>query len=277
MKYDIAIAHRVCPTLAKTAVGFDDKFNMVRATTVSLAKAIRGLNVKLAVVLDGCPDEYAQLFDVTFKDVENVDYERLSTPSIGNHATYAKQLELLSSFSTLSEYLYFSEDDYIYKENAFVVMMDFLKQPDVDFVTPLDHPDGYQREREGALLGRIRVSSYCHWRDIASTCCTFMMKSAILSKAAPSLAYYAHGGSDYIMWILLTKKTTFSPLTVVGGVFDYFGTRNWMNLIPVIAWVKLGMRLLLRPRFSLWSPMPTLSVHLCRPSLPPLGECIFTN
>ena len=40
MKYDIVIAHRVCPALSKTAVGFDEKRSMVVATTEWVAAQI---------------------------------------------------------------------------------------------------------------------------------------------------------------------------------------------------------------------------------------------
>ena len=116
MKYDLVIAHRVCPVLAKTAAVFTDKFEMVKVTAASLAKAITGFKVKLVVIFDGCPKEYEQLFNETFggEGVANVDYSCISTPSIGNNATYARQLEILFSATSETKYLYFSEDDYIY-------------------------------------------------------------------------------------------------------------------------------------------------------------------
>ena len=77
---------------------------------------------------------------------------------------------------------------------------------------------------------------------------------------------------DFIMGELLTKKDVFSPRAVAGGVIKYMFSRdhNWINLIPALAWLKLGPRLIFAPRFRLWSPMPTLAVHLCKPSLPPI-------
>ena len=273
MKYQIAIAHRVCPALAKTASHYTDKFEMVKATTDSLANAIEGIGVRLTVILDGCPPSYEQLFDDVFADgrINGVDYRRISTQAIGNSATYGRQMDILSSEAADSEFLYFSEDDYIYREEAFAAMMDFLKQPGVDFVTPIDHPDVYQEDRERQMSSAIRVSAHCHWREVSSTCCTFMLKSSVWKRARKSLAYYAEGGSDYLMGELLTKKDVFSPVAVFGGAVRYAltGRHNWMNLIPALAWLKHGPRLLWAPKFRLWSPMPTLAVHLCKPSLPP--------
>lgn len=281
MKYDLAIAHRVCPILARTASHFTNKFEMVKATTISLANALKGIKVKLVVIFDGCPLEYERLFHQTFGEgnMPNVDYSHVVTQSIGNSATYARQLEILSTATSEAQFLYFSEDDYIYQGSAFGAMMDFLHEEGVDFVTPLDHPDGYQRDREGALAGLVRVTNMCHWREVSSTCCTFMLKSLTMPRAFKSLTYYANGGSDYIMGLLLTKKGVFSPRAVIGGAVQYAigKPRNWMSCIPLSAWLKLGPRLFFSPRFHLWSPMPTLAVHLCIPSLPPLAEPILKS
>ena len=279
MKYDLAIAHRVCPILAKTADRFTDKYKMVEATTTSLANALAGIRVKLVVILDGCPSEYERLFNETFGSgkVENVDYSCISTPSIGNNSTYARQLEILSAVALEARYLYFSEDDYIYKDDAFVAMMDFLNQDGVDFVTPLDHPDGYQRDRESSMKSVVRVSKWCHWKEISSTCCTFMLKSDSIERAKKSLSYYADGGTDFIMGLLLTKKGVYSLSAVFGGILKYLFGRphNWMTIIPALAWFRLGPRLMFAPCFRLWSPLPTLAVHLCTPSLPPFSRMIY--
>ena len=281
MKYQLAIVHRVCPVLAKTAAVYTDKLEMVKATTTSLARALAGIRTRLVVILDGCGSEYEQLFDAVFltSQVDGVDYERIATPAIGNNATYRKQLELLSELSEDAEYLYFSEDDYLYEAQAFSEMMEFLQKPGVDFVTPLDHPDYYQPDRERALRCSIRATVRRHWREIGTTCCTFMLKSADLARARQSLSYYARGGSDYVMGLLLTKFGCYSLSSVIGGVFRYWfcKPRNWMQVIPAIAWLKLGLRLPLAPRFRLWSPMPSLTVHLCIPSLPPLSARLVSN
>ena len=276
MKYQIAVAHRVCPALAKTASHYADKFEMVKATTASLARAVTGLRVRLVVILDGCPQEYERLFDNVFANVEGVDYSRENTPSIGNHATYGRQLEILKDCAAEAEYLYFSEDDYLYEPSAFAAMMRFLGRPGVDFVTPLDQPDDYLEDRERVLASVVRVSEDCHWREVASTCCTFMMKASTFKRAQKSLSYYAYGGTDFIMGELLTKKDVFSLRAVAGGVIKYMFSRdrNWINLIPALAWLKLGPRLFWAPRFRLWSPIPTFAVHLCKPSLPPFTDRI---
>lgn len=130
-QYKLAIAHRVCPALAKTASHFTSKFDMVKAAATSLAKALEGIDAKTTVILDGCPPEYERLFDSLFAGRRG--YSRISTPAVGNAATFAKQIEILSRDAAEAEYLYFSEDDYIYRPDAFRAMMGFMEADGVDY------------------------------------------------------------------------------------------------------------------------------------------------
>ena len=280
MKYDIAIAHRVCPALAKVAVGFDDKFKMVQVTAASLAKAICGLKVKLVVILDGCPDEYGRFFDSMFKEkIAGIDYERISTDAIGNHATYAEQQRVLEQYLDEADCFYFSEDDYVYSKDAFRAMIDFLKRTDVDFVTPLDHPDRYSYVVPGKREVEIQVSDYCHWREIGTTCCTFMTKRNVFKKTRIRLSCYGKGGCDGTLWLGITKE----------GLFDFFGIAyrllrfllgidmDWAKCLAVSAWKFHGLKLLFCRRYRLWGPIPTLAVHLAEPSLPPFAKGLMCS
>ena len=111
----LTVAHRVCPALSKAASGYADKFSMVRDCSASLLAALKGVDVRLVVILDGCGDEYAALFSGA---------EIVRTDSIGNQATFAKQMEILCAAD--SEFVYFSEDDYLYRPEAFAAMLQFM-------------------------------------------------------------------------------------------------------------------------------------------------------
>lgn len=275
MKHELAIAHRVCPVLAKTAAGFDDKLKMVEATTASLAAALEGIDAKLTVVLDGCPPEYARLFDDTFAG-SRVAYSRVETPAIGNRATYMKQHAILSADADSARFLYFSEDDYLYRPGAFRAMMDFLAEPGVDFATPLDHPDRYSRAMPESRRVEIRVSRSCHWRESGTTCCTFMTKSETFRETSDRLAAYSRGSGDGGMWLGLTKDRIFSPSATIGAALRYLAGRRLtpqgLEFSVLSAWRFHKWKLPFGRRYRLWSPIPTLSVHLCKPSLPPFGD-----
>ena len=269
----LAIAHRVCPALAKTAVGFETKEAMVRATTHSLAASLANFDgaVRLFVILDGCPS-YRDYFTDAFAPVGNVTISFEDTPSIGNQATYAKQYEILLNQQD-ADYLYFSEDDYIYQSNAFAAMAEFLSQNEVDFVTPLDHPDRYNHAlgNKGPLRKEtIRTSRHCHWRTAESSCMTFMTTRRIFDEAKALIATYGTGAMDGTMWVALTKTGVFNPAKILSAALAYILRldRPFVFYMPLCAWKHCGMNMLTTRRFSLWQPIPTLAVHLSRTSLP---------
>jgi hypothetical protein len=276
MKYKLVIAHRVCPKLAEVAALYDDKFLMVKDAAMSLAASLSGIRTKLVVILDGCDDTYRELFDSIFGNgkVRGVDYEVLRTPAIGNHSTYACQLDVLMSYINQGEYFYFSEDDYIYVNEAFHAMIDFLNKAGVDFITPLDHPDRYSSSIPESQRVAIRVSKYCHWREVGTTCCTFMTSQNVFKETLRQLSCYGKGGCDGTLWLGLTKDGVFNIVRTLWELIRYVvnGRRDWSKCIVVSAWKYHHFHLLTSPKYHLWGPMPSLAVHLAKPSLPPFTE-----
>ena len=281
MQYDLIVAHRVCPKLANVAALYNEKFALVKDASFSLCAALSGIHTKLIVILDGCDYRYERLFDSIFADgkVPGVDYELVKTPSIGNHATYAKQLEILQSYSNQGQFFYFSEDDYIYKRNAFSEMMGFLRNLDVDFVTPLDHPDRYRQVIPESRRVAIKHSKHCHWREVGTTCCTFMTKRQVLTATDKLLASYGEGSCDVALWLGLTKDCVFSLFSIILGVCRYAfgGKKDWSGCVAISAWRYHHVRLLTTRKYRLWGPMPTLAVHLARTSISPCAEDILSD
>ncbi len=63
--YDVAIAYRIYPKVAKPAAGLpfsDDKYRMAEVCLQSFRRSLGDLRVKIWVLLDGCPPSYADLF-----------------------------------------------------------------------------------------------------------------------------------------------------------------------------------------------------------------------
>ena len=129
MTYALTIAHRVCPALSKTAIGFSSKEELIKATTESLAVSLTefGLPVKLHVILDGCPQKFNGFFANQFRNARNVEVTIEETPAIGNAATFGRQVEFLLNAGD-SRFVYFSEDDYLYKPFAFTAMAEMLRK-----------------------------------------------------------------------------------------------------------------------------------------------------
>ena len=283
MKFELAIAHRVCPVLAKTAANYTDKLAMVRDSASSMARALAGIRTRLIVILDGCPLEYEQLFDDTFGNIPAIDYSKIATSKIGNLPTFAKQMELLDELRSDAEFLYFSEDDYLYKQSAFSEMMSFLRRPEVDFVSPLDHPDAYLPYGEASIASCVKTGTSCHWRPAGTTCCTFMLKSRDYPLARKRLAHYAKTGADYSMWLGITKFGVFSPARVIGGLVRYIAAKRnggdpdgkaFISILPLLAWKSVPLSLLFSKKLRLWTPIPSLAIHLCTPSLSPCCDII---
>lgn len=264
MRYELTIAHRVCPGLSKTACGFADKFSMVNACAASMYEALKGIDYRLIVILDGCGSEYEVLFP---------NAEIMRTDSIGNQATFAKQLEILSAAE--SPFVYCSEDDYLYKPEAFRAMLDFLKNGGVGgFVTPIDHPDRYNGSVTEPRTSEIRASSFCHWRECGTTCLTFMSSVESFRKCRSVFESYVKGEQDSVTWLGITQYGLFSMSVMSRSILAFskrcFGKDVWFGrFIPLMAWFRHNICLFFRRRHKLWSPLPSLAFHLSTNTVPP--------
>ena len=274
MKHELAIAHRVCAAASKNAAGFPDKFEMVKRNARSLFDALRGIRTRLFVLLDGCPDEYERFFRDLAKDFPDIEMDVERADHAGNHATFAWQLSVLAD-RTDAPFVYLSEDDYIYRPGAFRAMLEVLRQPWADFVTPLDHPDRYNRSTVEPARTELRVAGDCHWRRAPTTCLTFLAKREAFLGSLARLRAYSDGAEDSVVWLGITKEGLFSPSVLsrsVAALFRRVLLRRsvWYgHMLPLMAWAKHNVRLFFTPRFSLWSPVPSLAVHCCSTSVPP--------
>lgn len=275
----LVIAHRVCPALSRGACGFASKLDMVTATTRSLHDALAGLPCTLLVILDGCPASYRQLFEDVFSDWADGTGPNLTlieTPGIGNNATFGMQLDLLLKHAGSDDLVYFSEDDYLYTPDAFPAMISALSMPQVDFVTPLDHPDRYLSVMPERRMTPILVNAYCHWRRVSNTCCTFMTTRSMLSRHEKSLRSYARGATDGTLWHSITKDRMFHPKDTVIAALRYLSGQRGTAFIPLVTWRRNFAIILSTPRAKLWSPLPSLAVHICDKSLPLGAHRLFS-
>ena len=123
MKYDLVIAYRIYPKVSKDpAIFSEDKYKLAKFCLKSFKAALEDINFKMYALLDGCPDEYEDLFKEVFPE-GNVEILRLN--KIGNKQTFKKQIEILSTQND-SDVVYFAEDDYFYIKNI-KNMIDLLK------------------------------------------------------------------------------------------------------------------------------------------------------
>jgi hypothetical protein len=256
-RYDVAVAYRIYPKVAKPAQSLpfgDDKLRQAEICLRSFRNSLGSLRVKLWAILDGCPEEYRALFERYFAPEDLVLVE---VNGIGNRATYAKQLEILLSQRD-AEYVYFAEDDYLYLAHQFPLMLNFLRDGQgVDFVAPYDHPDCYSLDlhREPKW---VTVFEDHHWRTAASTCLTFLTRKSTLTKYERVLWSYSSQNDDCPMWLSLTKRRVFNPL----GMLRYFVRREYYRKILPKAWMICWRQILFGKAAKLWVPVPGIATHL---------------
>jgi hypothetical protein len=255
--YDLAAAYRIYPKVSKAAQNLpfgDDKLRQAEICLGSFRNSLGSLRVKLWAILDGCPEEYRTLFERYFaaKDVVFINLN-----SVGNRATYAKQLEILLSQRD-AEYVYFAEDDYLYLPHQFPRMLSFLRDGQgVDFVTPYDHPDCYELDlhREPKW---VTVFEGHHWRTASSTCLTFLTRKSTLAKYERAFQGYSGRNDDCPLWLSLTKRRVFNPFAAI----RYLVRREFYRKILPKAWVEGWPQILFGKKAKLWVPLPGVATHL---------------
>jgi hypothetical protein len=173
-------------------------------------------------------------------------------------------LDILLSQSD-SEVVYLAEDDYLYLPDQFPLMLRFLYEGrGVDFVTAYDHPDCYSLDLHKEPKW-ITVLGGHHWRTAASTCLTFLARKSTLAKYERTLKTYSCGNGDCAMWLSLTKRRVFSPLTLLQFLFrrEFY----WKEIVK--AWLFCWRQILFGKAAKLWVPLPGLATHLCAGRLSP--------
>lgn len=257
---DLAVAYRVYPGISKAPAFFpDDKFRLTKMCLESFRGALGGLRVKIFALLDGCPAEYESLFRET---LHGYDPEILTLDKIGNHATFALQIDLLTG-QTEAPFVYFAEDDYFYLSGAIEKMVTFMREnTDADFVTPYDHPDSYYTSScfERHL---VRPFGDRYWRTASSTCLTFLASRKSLVRNRDIFRTYCRGNRDCSVWLILTQKFALANAKI-----------HWANRSRVSLWIRTWIwgfnKVLFGRRYRLWVPLPTLATHMESTGMAPL-------
>ncbi|MCE8424422.1 MAG: hypothetical protein J5U17_01415 [Candidatus Methanoperedens sp.] len=251
--YDVAIAYRIYPKFSRNAYRLKewDKYKLSEVCLKSFLRCLSDVNFKFYAILDGCPQKYIDLF---IDLIPGDNLELIQSPGIGNAATFLEQIRVLLSQND-SEMVYFAEDDYFYIEDRFLEMLEIIiNRKDVDFVTPYDHPDyyqtGYEPDKPDYLINLHNYKSKLifekrHWRNVSSTCCTFLTTKSLLNKTSQYFKLYPKL-SDYGMWLTLTRLRMMH--------FD--------RLMTLKMYTFSSKYLLFGKSFKLWSPIPSIATHM---------------
>jgi hypothetical protein len=262
--YDLAVAYRIYPKVSGPALdlGFgDDKYSLSEVCLKSFKESLGSLRVKMWAILDGCPSEYEALFCKYFDDSQLVV---LKLDGVGNHRTFAKQIEVLLEQSE-ADLVYFAEDDYFYLAEQFSSMIEFLRaDPEVDFVSPFDHLDCYRLALHRTPKW-IKTSAGRHWRTASSTCLTFLTRKETLSHYRAVFESYVRGNFDSSLWLSLTKQRVGNPFFLIRSLLG--GSFEWKIIVK--AWLYCWRQIVFGKRLKLWVPVPGIATHLDARSLSP--------
>jgi hypothetical protein len=251
-KYDLAVAYRIYPKISCTpAIYSDDKYKLSEFCLKSFKDSLGDLKVKMFVLLDGCPPKYEELF-LKYFEAEDINFIKLD--GIGNLPTFSLQIKTLLK-QNYSEIIYFAEDDYFYLSNQFIEMIEFLNEnSDVDFVTPYDHSDYYNKNihKQKKL---IKVSRNRQWKTASSTCLTFLTTKKTLEETQNTFLTYQQGNTDLGLWLSLTKSSL-NPKILIKSINLFTLKSLYKTLLLTQNQIRQGKT------WKLWVPIPTIATHM---------------
>ncbi len=253
--YELAVAYRVCPRLSRAAEPFGlSKLDFTSLCLRSFRESLGPLRTKIWAILDDCPAEYEDLFRGHFREE---DLEIVRFPHAGNAKTFMAQVDILTRQKD-APLVYFAEDDYLYRPGMLAVMAGFIaSHPDVDFVSPFDHPDYYSLPltRPRTVL---RVYGSSHWRTAGSTCLTFLTRRETLEHTRSIFGTYARRNYDSSLWLMLTKQRILNPFALL----RLLGGTRVERMTAAKAWFFGWRQLLFGRAWKLWTPVPSMGTHV---------------
>jgi hypothetical protein len=258
--YDLAIVYRVCPYLSASAPhAIKDKFNLVKTCFESLKEAARGLNVHLTVLLDNCPKEYWQLFDVWNNPQNVVLY---NTSISGSDALKMQIQELIARDS--ADIVLVAEDDYLYEPQSMKCALEFMSlHQDVDFLTLYRHPDISNTEFHASFQSEAKQFNGFCFQTVCSTTHTFFARKKALSEFADVFQSTKPSIPDLSQWLAITKAN----LTNL-KMFKWLFTRPYWTYSILISWNYYWKQILGGRKAKLWAAQHSLATHVCQLSFP---------
>lgn len=261
-KFDLVVAYRIYPGISKPlAIYNEDKFKLAKLAFRSFINALGGLKIRLYLILDSCPKIYKESLLSYFANATIIEVSRA-----GNSKTFEMQTELLLEQQE-SNLIYFAEDDYFYRPNAFEKALDFYLHNSPDFLTLYYHPDCLNLKIHKIGKHNQILHKNLSWLQVGSTTLTFLTTKKILFETKKVFTTFSRRNYDASIWFALTKfgicnpKFYSLPFTTLNGTF-YF------KLVAKM-WFYSWWQIILGKKFTLFAPNPSLATHLERDSLAP--------
>lgn len=190
-----------------------------------------------------------------------------------HYTLYITSVDLAKKYSEDDTVIFFIEDDYVFRPDAFAKCFHFARKYKNDFIAPFDHPDRYKNQhrksehfyreekltsgkdidilhggmgdnlenvRKGYLNYKLDIAwEYNHhWRTVVSTCHTFVCSFYALKMSEPYLFNADIQRGDHIMWTHIWsggKQKLWSPIS---GLARHMGHNPYNELLFDWEWEK---------------------------------------
>lgn len=169
-----------------------DKFRIVKTCLRSFAETKP--QGKIHFILDYCGREYLELVQQFFKDF-TYEYSEY-----GNYKSCLKTYNLARE--NTDPYLFFIEDDYYWKPEAFTKMMEAL-EGGIELLSPYDHPDFYEDMTLHSPTCDVVWKGH-HWRTSRANTMTFACHRKVFEDNL--VIFNEFGPNDFHLWNKIPVK-----------------------------------------------------------------------
>lgn len=243
----ILVALRIYPgnTKIPSIIFPNDKMKLVTHSLRQLRYALKGYDYKIIIINDGFPENCLEsIIGCNKSDLLDI----INTEKIGNHATFELQIDKLLEHQEYN-YLYFAEDDYLYKGDFVSVNLEMLKS--YQYTTGYYHPDYLDLQLHSKRNGADQNL------QITTTCSFWTTRSTLLEDHKRLRAYKFLG--DIGFWLLLTCSTIEIFFKMIN---TFLNTKErWITIFIVKAlFVKLT-RFPVSARKTLVASFPSTCTH----------------
>jgi len=166
-------------------------------------------------VIDRLTAKYSDCFQIIITNSKE-QKERLDSGkpcSSQRYTFYISSMQIIKEHADDDTIIFFCEDDYLYRPDAFGKVCSFLLNHPNDFVSMYDHPDRYAdasriKEVSGKYSGyklELLWEASHHWRTSISTCHSFATTKKALALNAQFTIKANVERRDHLMWCEIWK------------------------------------------------------------------------
>jgi len=173
--------------------------------------------------------------------LQYIDKSKVFKTQLSNAASFMYAVDFAIAQFNDTEKVYFAEDDYIYVNNAPMIIEEGL---DVgDYSSGYDHPDKYINSGEGGNPyvsdggenTKVKISKNSHWKITNSCCMTFATRVSTLKQDLQIYKKWCSGThpNDFQMFLDLKRINNKNVVSCIPAVSTHGETSN---LSPFINW-----------------------------------------